>query len=115
MIIRIKNLKLTTIIGVYEWEEKEPRTLLFNVEIETNLTDGMKSDHLKDVIDYDVVVKQIKTLVENNRFNLIEKMVDQVLDVIMQDQRIKRCTIEVDKMKVYDFIDSFSITETRFN
>jgi hypothetical protein len=31
----------------------------------------------------------------------------------MEDQRIKSCTLEVDKTGVYDFVDSFSITQTK--
>ena len=114
MIIRIKNLRLTTTIGVYKWEETHQRTLIFNVEIETDFIDGMKSDNLKDAIDYDVVVNQIKNFVENNHCQLIEKMVGDLLDLIMQDKRIKRCTLEVDKTKVYDFVDSFSVIQSRF-
>jgi dihydroneopterin aldolase len=113
MIIKIKNLKIATTIGVYKWEETHQRTLIFNVEIETDLIDGMKSDDLKDSIDYDIVVNQIKHFVENHHCQLIEKMVGELLDLIMQDKRIKRCTLEVDKTKVYDFVDSFSVTQTR--
>ncbi len=115
MIIKIKNLKLATTIGVYEWEETYQRTLVFNVEIETDFTEGMKSDNLKDAIDYDIIVNQIKDFAQNNHCQLIEKMVGELLDSIMKDKRIKRCTLEVDKPKVYDFVDSFSVTQTRFN
>jgi len=115
MIIKIKNLKLETTIGVYKWEETYQRTLVFNVEIETDFTEGMKSDNLKDAIDYDIIVNQIKSFAQNNHYQLIEKMVGEILDSIMKDKRIKRCTLEVDKPKVYDFVDSFSVTQTRFN
>ncbi len=115
MIIKIKNLKIATTIGVYKWEETYQRTLVFNVEIETDFTDGMKSDNLKDAIDYDIIVNHIKNFVENHHCQLIEKMVDELLNLIMQDKRISRCTLEVDKPKVYDFVDSFSVTQTRFN
>ena len=113
MIIKIKNLKINTIIGVYEWENNHQRTLMFNVEIESDCGDAMKSDNLKDTIDYDLIINQIVDFTTKNRFHLIEKMVGEILDLIMEDRRIKRCTLEVDKLKVYDFIDSFSVTETR--
>ena len=115
MIIKVKNLKLNTNIGVYDWEKTHSRTLIFNVIIETDFIEGIKSDNLKDIIDYDVIVNHIKNFVENNRCQLIEKMVGEILNIIMQDKRIKRCDLEVDKLKVVDFVDSFSITQTRFN
>ncbi|MES2677992.1 MAG: dihydroneopterin aldolase [Pseudomonadota bacterium] len=113
MIIKIKNLKIDTILGVYEWENNYPRTLLFNVEIQSNCDQSMISDNIKDTIDYDHVTNQIRDYVVNNRCHLIEKMVGEILDLIMQDQRISKCTLEVDKLKVYDFVDSFSVTQTR--
>ena len=115
MIIKIKNLKLNTNIGVYDWEKTHPRTLLFNVAIETDFMEGAKSDNLEDVIDYDIIVTKIKNFVANNYCQLIEKLSTEILDLIMQDKRIKRCELEIDKLKVFDFVDSFSITQTRFN
>ena len=115
MIIKVKNLKLSTNIGVYDWEKTYERTLLFNVSIETDFMEGVKSDNLKDVVDYDVIVGHIKNFVENNQCQLIETMAEGILDLIMQDQRIKRCDLEIDKLKVFNFVDSFSITKTRFN
>ena len=115
MIIKIKNLKLDTNIGVYDWEKTHSRTLLFNVTIETDLMEGVKSDNLKDVIDYAIIVNHIKNFVDNHNCQLIEKMAGEILDIIMQDKRIKRCDLEIDKLNPFDFIDSFSITQTRFN
>lgn len=113
MIIRIKNLRINTILGVYEWEKDISRTLLFNVEIETDHENAMKSDDLKDTIDYDQITNQIKDFIQNNRYKLIEKIASEVIDLIMKDSRIKRCTLEVDKLKVYDFVDSYSIIKTK--
>ncbi len=113
MIIKIKNLKIDTTLGVYDWEKNHQRTLLFNAEIHSNCQKAIVSDDIKDTIDYDQITNQIRDYVANNHCCLIEKMVGQILDLIMQDQRISSCTLEVDKLKVYDFVDSFSVTQTR--
>ena len=34
MIIKIENLKLRTIVGIYEWEKKTKQDIVINVEIE---------------------------------------------------------------------------------
>lgn len=115
MIIKIKNLRLKTIIGVYEWEESFDREIIVNVIIETDHNSSMQSDNVKDVIDYDVIVNKIKNFIDTNRCQLIEKMVGEILTLIMQDKRINKCTLEIDKLKVYDFVDSCSVTETRLN
>jgi dihydroneopterin aldolase len=113
MLIKLKNLHLKTIIGVYKWEDDVERKILINIEIETDHVESMKSDDIKDAIDYDVITKNIKDLVKNNRFKLVEKMVDEILNLIMTDKKIKKCKLEIDKIGAVADLESFSITEIR--
>ena len=113
MLIKLKNLHLKTIIGVYKWEDDVERKILINIELETDHVESMKSDDIKDAIDYDVITKNIKDLVKNNRFKLVEKMVDEILNLIMTDKKIKKCKLEIDKIGAVADLESFSITEIR--
>ncbi len=113
MLIKLKNLHLKTIIGVHKWEDDIERKMLINIEIETDSVESMKSDNIKDAIDYDIITKNIKNLVKNNRFKLVEKMVDEILNLIMTDKRIKKCKLEIDKIGAVVDLESFSITEIR--
>lgn len=110
MIIKIKNLKLRTKIGVYEWEKNIDREIIINVEILTNLTKPMQSDDICDTIDYDHIISKIKNLVANNYFKLVEKMGQEIMNVILEDKRIRKCKLEIDKVGVIENVDSFSVT-----
>lgn len=110
MLIKIKNLKLKTIIGIYPWEENFDREIIINAEIETNHTDSLSSDNIEDTIDYDIIISKIKDLLKLNRFKLIEKMAAEIMKKIMEDKRITRCKLEVDKVGVVPEVDSLSIT-----
>ena len=109
MIIKIKNLKLHTIIGVHKWEETIDREIIINAEITTNLTKSTVSDHIDDTVDYDEVIAKIKNLVAENRFKLIEKMAQNAMDLIMQDKRIAKCKLAIEKVGIFDYIDSVSV------
>ncbi|MDX2083240.1 MAG: dihydroneopterin aldolase [Rickettsiales bacterium] len=110
MIIKIKNLTVNTIIGIYDWEKKVDRKIVINVELTTNFTKSTQSDDISDAIDYDEIIKKIKDLVANNRFQLIEKMAQSMMNVILSDQRINKCKLEIDKVGVVEALDSFSVT-----
>ncbi len=110
MLIKIKNLRLKTILGVHAWEETIDREIIINAEIETNEVASLASDNIDDTINYDEIIFKIKNLVKSKRFKLIEKMTAEILDKIMQDKRISRCKVEVDKVGVIDDVDSFSVT-----
>lgn len=110
MLIKIKNLRLKTIIGVYDWEKKSSREIVINAEVETNNTKSTTSDKLSDAIDYAELTTKIKDLVVKSRYNLIEKLAGEIVKKIMQDSRIKRCKVEIDKMKAVEGVESFSVT-----
>ncbi len=109
MLIRIKNLRLQTIIGVYDWEKKSTREIIINAEIETKNTKSTITDKLSDAIDYAELTKKIKDLVIKSRYNLIEKLAGEIIKKIMEDRRIRRCKVEIDKMKAVEEVESFSV------
>jgi 7,8-dihydroneopterin aldolase/epimerase/oxygenase len=110
MLLKIKNLRLKTNLGVYDWEKTFDREIIVNLEIETDFLDSLTSDNLEDAIDYDAISQKVKNFITINKFGLIEKMAKDLLDEILQDKRIKRCKLEIDKVGSIDFVESASIT-----
>ena len=110
MLIKIKNLKLKTILGVHAWEENINREIIINAEVETNNLSSLSSDDIKDTIDYDILILKIKNLISSKRFKLVEKMAAEIMREIMEDTNISRCKLEIDKVGVIADVDSFSVT-----
>lgn len=110
MLIKIKNLQLKTILGVYDWEKTFNREIVINVEIETDFVNALRSDNLSDALDYDVITSKIKNLIATKKFRLIETLTQEVMDVILEDGRVKKCKLEIDKVGVVDGVESFSVT-----
>jgi dihydroneopterin aldolase len=108
MLIKVKNLKLKTIIGVYDWEKTIKRDLIFNIEVETQNTKSLSSDQLSDTIDYAEIIDAVKKYIDQ-RFSLIEKMAGEILKEIMINEKITRCKIEIDKVGIIKEADSCSI------
>jgi dihydroneopterin aldolase len=108
MLIRVKNLKLKAIIGVYEWERKIKRDLVFNVEVETKNSKAISNDDLADTVDYDEIVAVIKKL-GTEKFFLIEKMAGEITKEILKNKKISRCKIEIDKIGIISEADSCSV------
>ncbi len=110
MLLKIKNLRLKTAIGVYDWEKNFDREIIINLEIETDFLSAFQSDQLEDAIDYNEIAQKVKKFIHENKFNLIEKMAHSLLAEVMSDFRIKKCKLEIDKVGAIDFVDSASIT-----
>jgi FolB domain-containing protein len=110
MIIKIKNFRLTTIIGFHDWEKEIPREIIINLQIITDDEKSLISDDINDAIDYERLSSQIKHIVDNNCFQLVEALAKKIITEIMLDLRIKECQLEIDKMGAIPNIESFSVT-----
>ena len=109
MLLRIKNLRLQTVIGIHAWEHDIDRQIIINAEIETKQLEALHSDNIEDAIDYHLIVDKIKATVARKRFKLVEKMAQEIMNEIMSDKRIHKCKLEIDKVGPLESLESFSI------
>jgi len=110
MVVRIKNLRLRAIIGVNEWERLSRQELVVNIEAEMDGTKAALTDDINDAVDYSALQRNLATKVEASQFFLLEKLADFILNIVMEDSRIVRAMVEVDKPHALPFADSVSIS-----
>ncbi len=110
MVIKIKNLTLYTILGIYESEQEKKREVIINITIKTNFDKARYTNSIDDTIDYSKIINNIKSLVENKKFGLIEKMAQEILDLITKNDKIEECQLEIDKPKIFTEVQSASVT-----
>lgn len=109
MQVRIKNLRLRTIIGVYEWEQTRRQDVVINVVFDFDGRAAATSDRLEDTVDYKTLTRVITEAVEASRFVLLEKLADTVLQLVLADPKILAATVEVDKPGALRYADSVSV------
>jgi D-erythro-7,8-dihydroneopterin triphosphate epimerase len=113
MILRIENIRLRTIVGIYEWEKNNKQDVIINVELEFDGSAAIKSDQISDSVNYKTINKEIIGHVENGNFDLIEKIAGDVLEIIMKDKKVQKATVKVDKPGALRFTDSVSVQLSR--
>ena len=109
MLIRIKNLRVRTIIGINEWERDAPQDVIINIEMELDGKRVSQTDSIDDTVDYKVLKRRILREVEGSQFFLLDKLASHVLDIVMEEQKVERATVEVDKPNALRFADSVSV------
>ena len=110
-LISIKDLRLRTIIGVFDWEQKVLQDLVVNLELSCDLPaiDPDCSD-LSQTVDYKSLTKKIINYVETGRFYLLEGLGNALLKIALEhDKRIINCVVRLDKPGALRFADSVSV------
>src|SRR3989338_6460505 len=96
-IIRIKDLRLRTIIGTRIEERAKPQEVVMNLTLDYDSEKAASSDDLSDAVNYKSLTDGILAVVEVGRYFLLEKMADDILRFVMEDRRIRSAEVEIDK------------------
>ncbi len=108
--IRVKNLLLRTYIGFNPEEILNKQDVVINYEIEADIPrTALEEDEPLDIFDYKTITKKVIALVQDGRFKLLEVLTQKILDLIMEDEKVKWAKVEVDKPHALRFAQSVSL------
>ncbi len=108
-VIRIKNIKIPTIIGFNPEERINIQTVVINLEIDVDISNAVKLDSEDVIYNYKTITKAIYAFVSESRYNLLEKLTYEVLQLIMKDDRVQWARVEIDKPGALRYSDSVSV------
>lgn len=109
-VIKIKNLRLRTFIGIKDDEINNKQDVIINAIIHYSATDAANTDNMDNALNYRTITKKIIALVEHQRFSLLEKMTSDVLAIASEHPSVRYAEVEIDKPHALRFADSVSMT-----
>lgn len=115
--ILIKDLLLRTIVGINDEERRNRQDVLINIVLHASTHAAGASDDIADAVNYRTITKRVIALVEDSQFYLVEKMAAEIADICLQDPRVERATVRVEKPGALRFARSVGveIERTRAN
>ncbi|MBN2975453.1 dihydroneopterin triphosphate 2'-epimerase [Pseudomonas fluorescens] len=108
--IRVKDLCLRTYIGINEDEILNKQDVLINLTILYAAQEAVRDNDIDHALNYRTITKAIIAHVEGNRFALLERLTQELLDLVMCNESVLYAEVEVDKPHALRFAESVSIT-----
>ena len=96
-IVFIRELKIQTVIGVFDWERTIKQTVSLDLEMATDNGKAAARDHIDDVLNYAAVSDRIVAFVEASEFQLVETMAEQVAQIVLQEFKVPWVRLRVSK------------------
>jgi len=94
----INNLKLYGYHGVREHEKKDGQFFLFNIIIHIRDLDFAESDKLESTLNYSDVIKEIRRINDNERFDLLETFCQVLAECLAgMSKLVKRVDVRIEK------------------
>ena len=95
--VSIRDLRVATVIGVYDWERETEQALVFAVDMAADVAKAAARDDLADALDYSSAAQTIKTVVIEGKFRLIETAAERVAQRLIDDYALTWVRVEVVK------------------
>jgi dihydroneopterin aldolase len=83
-IVFIEELSVITTIGVYDWEQTIKQKLVFDIEMGWDNRKSAASDDVKDCLSYADVSDAIIQHVESQCFALVERVAEEISEMLLQ-------------------------------
>jgi FolB domain-containing protein len=108
-LIRIHDLLLRAVIGINEEERRDRQDVLINIALYANLRSAGVSDDIRDAVNYRTLTKQVIKRVEESQFYLVEKLAAEIAAICLEDPRVERVQVRVEKPGALRFARSVGV------
>lgn len=107
--ITLKKLRFYGYHGVLKEENRLGQKFTVNLELYADLRKACKTDAVEDTINYALVYEVVKEIVETEKYNLIEKLAEEITKRIFNNfSLVNEILVEIEKPEapvngIYDF------------
>ena len=96
-IIYLNELRLETVIGIYDWERQLKQTLLVDLEMAADIGRAAGSDDITDTLNYKAVAKRLFAFAEDSSFQLVETFAERMAELLQDEFQIPWVRLKVNK------------------
>lgn len=107
--IHIQNLKVECLIGVRDYEKVQPQPLIVHLQCEYESAAALRSDCIKDAVDYSTLASEIKTFLTHHQFALLERLSCALICHLIKNFPIQNIHLKIEKPKALNNLADVSI------
>ncbi len=107
--IHIRDLEVRCILGVLPEERREKQDVVINITLYADLAKAGATDRIEDTVDYKSIKKAVLAAAEQSSYCLVEALAEKIAAVCLQDEKVARAVVSVDKPGALRFAQSVAV------
>ncbi|MGB5606173.1 MAG: dihydroneopterin aldolase [Gammaproteobacteria bacterium] len=84
-IVFINDLRIETIIGIYDWERKVRQTISLDLEMGADIRKAAGTDAIDDTLNYKAVAKRLIAFVADSEYQLVETLAEKIAAIVLDE------------------------------
>ena len=97
-IVYLRDLRIETIIGIYDWEREVKQTVVLDIDMESDIARAAATDHIDQALDYKAISKRLIHFVGDSEFQLVETLAERISEVLLEEFKIPWLRLSVNKL-----------------
>ena len=95
--IFLHDLRVETIVGIWDWERKIRQTVSIDLEMAADIRRAAASDSIDDTLNYKLVSKRVQAFVAESTFQLVETLAEKIAELVLNDFDVAWVEVRVSK------------------
>lgn len=95
--IFLHDLRIDTVIGIWEWERKIRQTVSIDLEMSADIRKAAATDSVEDTLNYKLVAKRLQQFVGESGFQLVETLAEKIADIVLGEFDVAWVRVRVNK------------------
>ena len=95
--IFLHDMKVETVIGVWDWERKIRQTVSIDLEMSADIRKAAASDSVEDALNYKSVAKRVQAFVGESTFQLVETLAEKIAAIVLDEFDVAWVRVRVNK------------------
>lgn len=96
-IVYLNDLRVDTVIGIYDWERRTRQTVVLDIEMATDIRKAAETDRIEHTLDYKAVAKRLFAYINGSEFQLVETLAEKIAGIILEEFEVPWCRIRLNK------------------
>src|SRR5690606_1953559 len=84
-IVYIRDLKVDTVIGIFDWERRIRQTVRMDLEMGADIRRAAATDSIEDTLDYKAVGKRLISFIQTSEFQLVETLAEKAAAIVLDE------------------------------
>jgi len=112
-IIYLTDLRVETVIGIFDWERRIRQTVSIDLEMATDIRKAAASDAIADTLNYKAVAKRLIAFVEASEFQLVETLAERIAAIVLDEFQVPWVRVRIDKKGAVRFAQDVGVVIER--